>query len=609
MLLGYLLYPSAAESSRRIAQLESTVKRLNQALEQHLNNPQPAPGDQHGDFSRPMPLPKDQPPRLAPPDGFETLELPASCLEKLAQKRGRSRPFRGGDFETPGVFEAALAARAPDKELIFLSVGDTRDHRRAQKDPKLRSISTDFLRNLLANLKRLDRQHYLILSTKSLCGTLQRVDCELACGWSTLWDDHPGLEPWGIKPGDMFLMWAQQWRYIARAMEMGYRVLRADTDVYFAEDPYPIFNSPLFRDFEMLVQHDFMGSERPKCTLGHRPISDESAFPGGFKTCGLRDQDASLLNIGLVYLRSKPGGGVFASINGTWELFLKTLTSEPVRPPHLGGKVDSQRLIDQPFMRAAVNDLAVADSATKPPKLKRQWVVLTTNGKSEYPDECGVDVPFEACKRAPARASKLRATSAFPVQLVQPRDGIGKTERVALAPDWLFGRGCLTHVEKPAQLLERARPGLRGEWEPKCARAAVAPAPGPAAGILVATHFVYSMAQKRTNAFRAFAWDLADDAHNRSTPNADCFTTAKRGILFGHTFFPQLHRSKSVLCALPDDDMSFSCNCCLGLPSLVEKETRHELPNSLQTTGGNLKVIPTHFANLEGCRDYQMFWD
>ena len=33
----------------------------------------------------------------------------------------------------------------------------------------------------------------------------------------------------------MFLMWAQQWRYIARALEMGYRVLRADTDVYFAE--------------------------------------------------------------------------------------------------------------------------------------------------------------------------------------------------------------------------------------------------------------------------------------------------------------------------------------------------------------------------------------
>ena len=44
-------------------------------------------------------------------------------------------PFIGGNLETPGVLEAMLRARAPDQELIFLSVGDTRDHRRAQKDP------------------------------------------------------------------------------------------------------------------------------------------------------------------------------------------------------------------------------------------------------------------------------------------------------------------------------------------------------------------------------------------------------------------------------------------------------------------------------------------
>ena len=44
----------------------------------------------------------------------------------------------------------------------------------------------------------------------------------------------------------MFLMWAQQWRYICRAMELGYQVLRADTDVYLAEDPYPLLRGPLF---------------------------------------------------------------------------------------------------------------------------------------------------------------------------------------------------------------------------------------------------------------------------------------------------------------------------------------------------------------------------
>ena len=63
----------------------------------------------------------------------------------------------------------------------------------------------------------------------------------------------------------MFLMWAQQWYYIARSMALGYRVLRSDTDVYLAEDPYPILRGPLFAKFQMVVQHDFFGArERPR---------------------------------------------------------------------------------------------------------------------------------------------------------------------------------------------------------------------------------------------------------------------------------------------------------------------------------------------------------
>ena len=52
----------------------------------------------------------------------------------------------------------------------------------------------------------------------------------------------------------MFLMWQQQWRYVARALERGYRVLRADTDVYFAESPYPILHGPLLSRYAMVVQ-------------------------------------------------------------------------------------------------------------------------------------------------------------------------------------------------------------------------------------------------------------------------------------------------------------------------------------------------------------------
>ena len=138
---------------------------------------------------------------------------------------GQPVPFHGGDLEVRGVFEAALAARAPRKELIFLCVGDTRDHRRMHKDPQLKNISVEFLLNLLANLRRLGLNHYMILTTRTLCYWLQRQHCQYACAWSSRWHDHPRLATWGLKPGDMFLQWTQQWHYIARAMALGYAVL------------------------------------------------------------------------------------------------------------------------------------------------------------------------------------------------------------------------------------------------------------------------------------------------------------------------------------------------------------------------------------------------
>ena len=88
-------------------------------------------------------------------------------------------------------------------------------------------------------------------------------------------------------------------------------------------------------------------------------------------------------------------------------------------------------------------------------------------------------------------------------------------------------------------------------------------APGPAAGMLVATHFVYSMALKRKRTFGAFAWD--HNASRRTHYDAGaCWKRAEKGILFGHTFFGQ-QATKSVLCALPSGQSS-ECACCEGLP-------------------------------------------
>ena len=539
-------------------------------------------------------------------------------------------PFAGGDLEVPGVFEAALKARAPDKELIFLSVGDTRDHRRQYKDPSLRTISIDFLRNLLANLKGLGIGHYLILTTETLCRRLQKEHCEVSCVWTSLWHTHPGLSPWNLKPGDMFLMWAQQWRYIARAMELGYRVLRSDTDVYLAENPYPILHGPLFKHFEMVVQHDFFGArERPRCDFTGGQAArhwNAKGERGSLPACGRRNPGLALLNIGLTYLRSRAGGGVHAVINSTWARFLDRLAGPPSKPAHLRGGVDSQALIDQPFMRSVVNDLAVADPRYSPPKRSNEWAVIPGTAGDVYDPRtpCALG-DTDAC--ATVKAERRR--TAFLVQTVRPPAGSfgggassAPGEFVALAPDWLFGRGCLTHLRAPMALLRLARAkearnghcaALPGGQQPS-QNGHVPLAPGPASGLLVATHFVYSMALKRKRAFRAFGWDLAD-GRNRSFPSTDdsCFKRSHRAMLFGHTFFDQTRHTKSVLCALPsdgDDNDDPACPCCAGLGTMQELAGgRTPRGFRLETTGGSAFSSPGHFQALEGCNDYQMFWD
>ncbi|KAL1527736.1 hypothetical protein AB1Y20_009121 [Prymnesium parvum] len=558
----------------------------------------------------------------APPPEVSRLEAAAAqirsgaCREAwLARVRaeggrrahGVPLPFAGGDLEEPGVLEAMLAARAPDKELIFLSVGDTKDHRRATKDPALRTISTDFLLNLLANLKRLQIDHYVILTTRKLCARLQQEQCEYSCVWTELWHSHPGLPLWDLRPGDMFLMWAQQWRYIAAAMERGYRIMRTDTDVYFAEDPYPILRGPLFSPFQMVVQHDFFGAkERPRCDSPPRQID------GGLPSCGIRSAHLALLNIGLVYLRSTAGGGVHAVINGTWARFVERLGSAPSRPAHLRGAVDTQQLIDQPFMREVANSLAIADDAVVPRKPPSMWATIPGSAAEVYGGGATCALREEGLC---ARVREERRKTAFLAQLVRPRrprDGRAVAERIALAPDWLFGRGCLTHMRRPAEFLRLVSPG--SEASTTClsqpTRLGEAPlAPGPAAGLLVATHFVYSMALKRKRAFRAFGWDLADQ-RNRTVSSGACFHRSDRGMLFGHTFFDQLKQTKSILCSLPPNDEP-ACSCCAGIGSAVKHDGRYGrgAEYRFESTGGSFTGGPSMMRNLEGCNDYQMFWD
>ena len=81
-------------------------------------------------------------------------------------------------------------------------------------------------------------------------------------------------------------------------------------------------------------------------------------------------------------------------------------------------------------------------------------------------------------------------------------------------------------------------------------------------------------------------------------------------MLFGHTFFDQTTSTKSVLCSLPPDDDAPACTCCAGLGTMQKAaDKRGGGGYRLESTSGYAFNSPTHFQSLEGCNDYQLFWD
>lgn len=291
-------------------------------------------------------------------------------------------------------------------------------------------------------------------------------------------------------------------------------------------------------------------------------------------------------------------------INETWASFARLLSQPASRPKQLNGAPDSQALIDQPLMRRVVNELALADPLALPPKPATAWSIIDGGSALHYTD--GAGCALHALPRAAAcnAVQASRGRTAFLAQLVRARpsrdatagavvggalaegamaggamvggamsDGphgggaLPRAERIALAPDWLSGRGCLTHVRRPRALLRAALPaagGLVDAQRSHCAAAPVQLAPGAGSGFLVAPHFMYSMALKRERAFRAFGWDLRD-ARNRSDDGLPgCWDRSDHATLFGHTFFAQ-SENKTVLCAMPRWGQP-AYSCCESLP-------------------------------------------
>ena len=84
----------------------------------------------------------------------------------------------------------------------------------------------------------------------------------------------------------MFLLWAQQWRVVRRALQSGYSVMRVDSDVVFLEDPYLALHGPLLSPYAMVSQTDvFNLGTRPKCEADAE-LTPETNHPGVAR-CGL----------------------------------------------------------------------------------------------------------------------------------------------------------------------------------------------------------------------------------------------------------------------------------------------------------------------------------
>jgi hypothetical protein len=124
-----------------------------------------------------------------------------------------------------------------------------------------------------------------------------------------------------------------------------------------------------------------------------------------------------------------------------------------------------QALIDQQLMRDTVSALSVPLPDRSKPRDK--WLVVAGDKHPTFyaagTHKCTLAGMLRpVCKKQ----YKERAKAAHLVQYVAPPPdptsigpSVARAERIALAPDWLFGRGCLTHVRSPRVLLEKATPG------------------------------------------------------------------------------------------------------------------------------------------------------
>lgn len=481
------------------------------------------------------------------------------------------RAFPGGDLEGAGVFEAALAARAPAGELIVMCVGDTQDPRRVVKDPALKTLSVDFAVNLVRNLAGVGVEHYFMLtSSEALCRRLQTDYGVEGCVWSSLWADHPGQVEWAVKADEMFLMWAKQWHYVARALRTGLNVMRLDGDVFFGENPYPLLKGPYLGRFNMISQNDiFQAFTRPTCVRHEQAAPIQAGFaenhhdrefveaPAGadLPPCLLAKLRPEL-NIGMLYVQNaSPDGAAVEIIETVVSRIVELLGKPALRDKP--GKILKEQLLDQPLFRH--------EASTR----VREGVWFTSKGDL-VPFYTDGDCPHREDRCNEISRMRARANVRYARIATKAEDG-DRYELIAGAPDWLFGKACVKQINgasarlkeyRPAASANAAREGSdrrllskgrqserrllsnlfgnlfggkkENEGEPRLscdddgyAHAPVMPFPSAQGHAMVGVHMVYSMARKRAGVMGTFGmWDVC-----KTSEKAVYFANGTRGCV------------------------------------------------------------------------------
>eukprot|EP00756_Hemistasia_phaeocysticola_P014212 Hpha_TRINITY_DN15328_c4_g8::TRINITY_DN15328_c4_g8_i1::g.88187::m.88187 len=519
------------------------------------------------------------------PTALSTHQTPSDSAPAPAVPQPKQYPLLGVDLEAPGmlerVFESVASRVGPSRpehhrEIIFVGVGNTRDRRRYQKDPSLAKMSGDFVVSQLRGLSAIGIRHVLVLSTgvelcKELAESLSDVVCVTSSFMRKTDDEIERLRTFLAEPDDLFVLWAQTWRYVVAASELGYGAMRVDGDVHFAEDPYPILSGPLFKEYSLLTQVDFAGLEYANATFLRSRGSSASADDFLHRTrprCGWERGDSAvpilpsptppsgeggecgvwrspLVNCGLVYLRPGGAGGALRVVNDTWAMLLRRLNNPPPNP-------HPDMLIDQPYFREAVGRWGGG-----------VWnVMLPDGGKAYAPGKCPHGIHCSGVGEA-------RSMAPFVVGTLQGTSG---SDRFAGLPDWFVGRACAVD-------LGGAHPAVQG-LEASCARDG-SNASGVGVGVphygalgraIVAVHMVYATAPKRKRVFRALGWWRGNDKAKREGEcGASAASWPQAGsdmVAIGHTFFNapgrvaewrgHPPRVPTLVCSVTDA----SCPCC-----------------------------------------------